>query len=289
MSKRNKKRSTKRTPTKTAQSPQKPDTNSFGVRVNRWLYWAAGRWLTISLITIGIFATLPFAAPTFMHLGWERAGNAVYLMYKPFCHQFGFRSFFLYGEQSVYPRANTGTDLMSFEEAIEQTQPPEFEGISNLYADKAQRIDPETGETVLDIYDWGNLQLAARAFVGNETMGYKVTVCERDMSIYLALWVGGLLYAVFRQRIRPVPLWLWFWLGLGPIGIDGFSQLLSYPPLSFWPIRETLPMFRVLTGATFGFMNAWLGFPYLELSFEDTRLEIEEKFRRAGIPLNRNV
>lgn len=264
----------------------KVDPNSWGVRLNRWLYWGAKRWLTITLVILGIFVSLPFAAPTFMHLGWESAGNAVYTMYKPFCHQFGFRSFFMYGEQSVYPRANTGTELVSFEEAIEQTQPPEFAGISNLYAEKTYTIDATTGEVIIDVYDWGKLQLAARAFVGNDTMGYKVTVCERDISIYLALFTGGILYAIFRRRIRPVPLWLWFLLGLGPIGIDGFSQLLSYPPIALWPVRETLPFFRVLTGATFGFMNAWLGFPYLELSFEDTRLEIEEKFRRAGLPLS---
>ena len=48
-------------------------------------------------------------------------------------------------------------------------------------------------------------------------------------------------------------------------------------------MRETLPMFRVLTGATFGFMNAWLGFPYLQMSFDETRRELEDKFRRANI------
>jgi len=249
--------------------------NTVGIALNRGLLWFARHWLPVVLFFLGIFVTLPFAAPTLMHVGWERAGNVVYFMYKPFCHQFGFRSFFLYGEQSVYPRAATGTDLVSFEEMIERTQPEAFDDVADLYAQSS--TDP------VELQSWLNLQWASRSFVGNEVMGYKVTVCERDISIYLALWVGGALYGLFRRRIRPLPLWLWFFLGLGPIGIDGFSQLLSYPPFELWPVRETLPMFRVLTGAAFGFMNAWLGFPYLDMSFKETAWEIERKFRRAGI------
>lgn len=254
------------------------DSRSLGLALNRGLYWVTKHWLAVTLTVLGIFVSLPFVAPTLMALGWTGPANAIYIAYKPFCHQFGFRSFYLFGEQSVYPRANTGTGLVSFEEMIARTQPDEFAGINNLYAQSGGDID--------ELTDWANLQWAARSHVGNEMMGYKVTVCERDISIYLALWLGGVFYGFTRRRLRPAPLWLWFFLGLGPIGIDGFSQLLSYPPFEFWDVRETLPFFRVLTGATFGFMNAWLGFPYLAMSFDETRWELEEKFARAGVPLN---
>ncbi|MEL6268664.1 MAG: DUF2085 domain-containing protein [Chloroflexota bacterium] len=252
-------------------------SKALAIRLNRGLHWLSVRWLEVMLVFLGIFVTLPFAAPTLMHLGLERPAGTIYFLYKPFCHQFGFRSFFLFGEQSVYPRANTGTDLIPYEEMIARTSPPEFANVADLYA--------ESGDTRDELQSWANMQWAARSFVGNETMGYKVTVCARDIAIYLALWTGGLLYLIFRRRVRPVPLWLWFFLGIGPIGIDGFSQLLSYPPFEFWETRETLPYFRVLTGATFGFMNAWLGFPYLDLSFKDTQREIEAKFRKAGLDL----
>jgi uncharacterized membrane protein len=79
-------------------------------------------------------------------------------------------------------------------------------------------------------------------------------------------------------------LYLYAILGLAPIGIDGFSQLFGYPPLNLWPPRETLPVFRVLTGAIFGLMNVWLAFPYFELSMKEQRLALEAKFKRAGIP-----
>lgn len=252
-------------------------SNSTAVTINRGLYWLATHWLLVFLILLGTFVSGPIAAPTLMHLGFERAANALYFVYKPFCHQFGFRSVFLFGEQTFYPRANTGTSLVPYEVMIADLAPPEFANVENLYA--------ESGADRSELQSWANLQWAARSFIGNEVMGYKVAVCARDIAIYLALWGGGVLYAIFRRRVRPVPILLWFWLGIGPIGIDGFSQLLSYPPFEFWPVRETLPHFRVLTGATFGFMNAWLGFPYLAMSFEETQRDLEAKFRKAGIPL----
>jgi hypothetical protein len=63
------------------------------------------------------------------------------------------------------------------------------------------------------------------------------------------------------------------------------SQLLSYPHFMLWPVRETSPEFRVVTGALFGFMNAWLAFPYLEASFRETRDVLHDKLKRAGIQL----
>ena len=90
-----------------------------------------------------------------------------------------------------------------------------------------------------------------------------------------------------RRRLRPVPLWLYFILGVAPIGIDGFSQLLGYPPFNIWEPRETLPFFRVLTGIFFGAMTGWLGFAYIEQSMQDARREIEAKLTAAGITLPR--
>src|SRR5260221_1201426 len=113
-------------------------------------------------------------------------------------------------------------------------------------------------------------------------MGFKVAICERDIAIYGALFIGGLIYSIptVRKHLRPVPLWLYVLLGLMPIAIDGFSQLLGYPPFSLWLPRETTPFFRVMTGATFGLMNAWLAFPYLEDTAHQAVVELQRKFAR---------
>jgi hypothetical protein len=42
----------------------------------------------------------------------------LYTFYSPFCHQFAFRSLFLFGEQAAYPRSISRTDLIPFEEAV---------------------------------------------------------------------------------------------------------------------------------------------------------------------------
>ena len=237
---------------------------SFAVKANLWLLSATRRWLRIALVILTIYVSLPFVAPALMKLGAESPARVLYRVYSPFCHQFAFRSFFLFGEQSVYPRANTGTSLRPFESYA--TELPDFKGVN---------------------FDQFDLPLisSARRFVGNEQMGYKIALCERDITIYSALLLGGLIYAIpnVRRRLRPVPIWLYVVLGLTPIGLDGLSQMLGYPPFNFWPVRETLPIFRVITGGLFGFMNAWLFFPHMELAMRDTRRQIEYKLYRAGV------
>ena len=247
---------------------QLPDSDerrpSLALRSNIWMLKFSRNWLKVALTILAVYVTLPFVAPTLLKLGVNGPANAIYTFYSPFCHQFAFRSFFLFGEESVYPRENTGLAGTSFEESVSGL--PEFED-----------VDLEAFELPLI--------RSARSFRGNETLGYKLTLCERDIFIYLALFGGGLIYAVpyVRRRLRPVPFWLYIFLGLGPIGIDGFSQLFGYPPFEFWEPRETLPEFRVVTGAIFGFMSAWLGFPYLDRSFYDTKVRLEAKLRRIGV------
>ncbi|GIV81514.1 MAG: hypothetical protein KatS3mg051_0868 [Anaerolineae bacterium] len=123
--------------------------------------------------------------------------------------------------------------------------------------------------------------MKARSFRGNEQMGYKTALCERDVAIYGAMLLAGLLFSRVRRWLRPAPILLYVFLGLGPLGLDGFSQLFSYPPFEFWPVRETLPTYRVLTGALFGLMNVWLAFPYLEESMNETRHRVSARLRLA--------
>ena len=237
----------------------------LALRLNILVLRFARNWLKVVLVILSIYVALPFIAPTLMHLGATGPARVIYTVYSPFCHQFGFRSFYLFGEQPVYPRAAAESRWIPYEDMTRDL--PQFE-----------RFTPADEFTL----GWS---LAHKNFLGNETMGYKVALCGRDIFIYMAILAGGYIYAIsfVRRRLRPVPLLLYVFLGLGPIGLDGFSQLLGYPPFNLWPPRETLPVFRVLTGAIFGFMSAWLAFPYLELSMQDARRDIEAKLWRAGV------
>lgn len=252
-----------------------PSGKPTALRLNLGVLWLTRHWLRIALVILTIYSTLPVVAPTLMKLGLTGPANVIYTMYSAVCHQFAFRSMFLYGEQPMYPRYNTGSPLKPFESFVQDL--PEF---------APDRILPFPYGQVGDIYAFtGGFQGAAREFRGNEEMGYKMTLCARDIGIYWALTAGAFIYSIplVRRRLRPVPIYIYVILGLAPIGIDGLSQLLGYPPFNWWPPRETLPAFRIGTGILFGLMNAWLGLPYLELSMRDTREQIVDKLRRAGL------
>jgi uncharacterized membrane protein len=274
-------------------------------RLNLWLYGITKHWLKGVLLFWLIFASGPVAAPVLMKLGAEAPARAIYSLYQPFCHRFAFRSFFLFGEQAAYPLAAAPTDYKSFESyagqsplpaqmAANQLPMPPF-GIRNMPEFEAIQLNGIT--TGLTIYDnlepqsqadaanFARVQLAAGAFLGNDQMGFKLAVCERDISIYLGLLFAAVIYSVprVRRRLRPLPIWMYLIIGLGPIGLDGFSQLLGYPPFNLWPARETTPLFRALTGLIFGLATAWLGYPNIELSMNETRALLGQKLRKAGL------
>lgn len=240
-------------------------------RRDRLLLGICRRWLELLTCLLALYVALPFLAPVFMKLGLEAPGRAIYTLYSPFCHQFAFRSWFIGGQQTVWPREIAGLDDVSFERAALDS--PAFR---ELYARYAGRNPAEVTLDELSVFTPA-LQFASRAFAGDDVFGYKLSLCERDISIYGAMLVGALLYRRWRRVLRPAPIWLYVLLGLAPVGIDGFSQLLGYPPFSLWPPRETTPAFRLVTGMLFGLMNVWLGFPWLEISFEELREPLERR------------
>ena len=196
-----------------------------------------------------LYAGLPLLAPTFMYIGWETPANIIYRVYKPLCHQFGFRSFFLFGEQPFYPAAEAQMEgYKTFEEAT---------GIVN----------------VSDPYSMSRFD--ARNYIGDATVGYKTALCERDLAIYFAIFIFGIIYSVTGRKLKSLPWLLWLLLAIAPVGLDGFSQLFSQFNWdwlsSILPYRESTPYLRVLTGAFFGFFTAWFAYPNIEESMNDTR------------------
>jgi uncharacterized membrane protein len=233
-------------------------------RSNRWVLRLSRNWLKVVLGFLFLYTGLALLPPFLMQAGLEGPANVIYTMYGPMCHQFAFRSWFFFGDQVAYPREASGTNLGTFEEYA--ARDAYFEGI--------------------DLSTWSaDLQVKARSFKGNEEMGYKTALCERDVAIYATMFLIGLLFTRVRRWLRPAPLWLYLVLGLMPLGIDGFSQMFGYTPFEFWPIRETLPAFRLLTGALFGLMNVWLAFPYLEESMNETISAVGDRLERVQAAL----
>jgi uncharacterized membrane protein len=222
------------------------------IRINRGVLFFAKHWLAIFNLLVFLYVGIPFTAPVLMQAGAATPARWIYTLYSPLCHQYAFRSWFLYGEDVAYPLDRANTSHQSFENAI--GLPP-------------------------DDY------MAAREFVGNEEVGYKVALCERDVAIYGGILVAGLLFGLVRRRLPPLPISLWFVFGILPIALDGVSQLfsgISLPLLNQIPPRESTPLLRTLTGALFGGMNVWLAYPYVEESMQDTRVALVSKL--AAVP-----
>ena len=252
-------------------------TRDFVIGADKLIYKFSKHWLAVLNTIIAIYVALPILAPVLMKAGATGPARIIYTMYSPMCHQMASRSFFLFGEQAAYPRDLASTDLTSLETYASSL--PEFANVAEG--------------------NWAEFFVAAREFLGNEQMGYKMALCERDIAIYGFVLIGGLIYGVVRKRrvIRPLPIILFLIIGMGPIGLDGFSQLFGYyaTPLgggeavgvqallgNIFPLRESTPFLRAFTGALFGFMLVWLTFPHLEQSMGRTENDLERKLTRIG-------
>lgn len=232
---------------------QKGKTVTTGDKIS---FWISKRYLLLLNLFMLFYVGLPILAPTLMRLGLETPANAIYRMYKPLCHQFAFRSFFLYGEQFFYPLAEANlSGVKTFEEVS---------GIADL-------DNP-----------YSAARLEARNYIGNETVGYKVALCERDVAIYLAILIFGVVFGLTGRKAKSLHWLAWVLLGIAPIGLDGFSQLLSQFEWewlsSIIPYRESTPFLRALTGGLFGLFTAWFAYPNIEESMNETRQHYIKKF-----------
>jgi uncharacterized membrane protein len=220
---------------------------------DRFAYWMSRHYLVIFNFFLLLYVGLPFLAPVFKKVGWNGPAAVIYKVYSPLCHQWAFRSFFLFGEQAYYPHA-----------AARMPGVLTFEQVSGI----ADASDPD--------------RKLAREFEGSPELGYKAAFCERDTSIWGAMALFGLVYALTGRRLPKLHWLIWFIVGLIPIGLDGFSQLFSqipYPIIqSILPYRESTPFLRSLTGFLFGITTAWFMFPLIEETMLDTRKMLSRKF-----------
>lgn len=222
-------------------------------RVNHWL---TKNYMVLFILILVLYVGGSILAPVLMKVGAEVPARVLYTIYKPFCHQLAFRSFYLYGEQAYYPRALAGIeDVITYDELI----------ASGVITGSANLID-------------------ARDFLGNEYVGYKIALCQRCLAIYVAMLVFAIVFAITGNRIKPIAWYVWILVGMVPIGLDGFSQIpgaLGIRMPAWMIIRESTPAFRVATGALFGIMTFWYLLPQVEDSMRESRVNLSKKFAYA--------
>ena len=189
-------------------------------RVDGVVIWIARHWLALFNSLVALYLILPFLAPVLAQAGLTTPASLLYTTYSATCHQLPERSYFLFGERPFYSLS-----------ALETT------GL---------------GE--------GQSFFQRRAFRGNETAGYKIAVCQRDVAIYGSVVVAGLLFGLLRARIRSISLKIYLLL-LVPMAFDGLSQLFGLRESNWW--------LRTLTGGLFGGASVWLAYPYLEAAMRE--------------------
>ncbi len=215
---------------------------------DRFTYWFSTYYIALFNLLAFLYVGLPFFAPLMMKADLQAPARVIYTIYSPLCHQLAFRSWFIFGEQPYYPRALAQIPgVLTYEELA--------------------------GREQADLLD-------ARSFIGNPRLGYKVALCQRDVAIYGAIFLFGIIFWISGRRIKIIPWYFWLVLGLGPIGLDGASQLPSLMGSlapAWFPIRESTPLLRSITGGMFGWMTAWYVYPLIEESMKETRQMIARK------------
>ncbi len=226
---------------------QRMDRGRIMTKTDRFSLWLSNHYMLLINLMVLLYVGLPFLAPVLMKTGATGPAKIIYTIYSPLCHQLSFRSFFLFGEQLYYPRELAGIpDMLTYEETM--------------------------GHDTVDV-------LSARRFLGDEIVGYKVALCQRDIAIYGFILLFGIIFSVTGKKLKPIPWYVWVVVGLGPIALDGFSQLPGLMAIlpDWFPIRESTPVLRVITGGLFGLMTAWYLYPMIEETMRDTRMVMTRK------------
>lgn len=220
-------------------------TNHVTMAADRLVFWFSKHWLAVFNAFAFLYVGLPILAPTLMHLGAQWPAKIIYTIYRPLCHQLPQRSFFLFGPQWTYKAAEL-----------------------------AERLGTNIG-----------LGMETRALVGNEAIGYKTGLCQRDVAIYGAILLSGLAFGLLRRfwKIPSLPLWAYIGLGILPMLFDGGYQLISYIVPLFWPgapitPHETTPTMRVITGALFGLATVWLSYPIVQETMKELHESLHKRF-----------
>ncbi len=137
--------------------------------------------------------------------------------------------------------------------------------------------------------------LIRRQFIGTPAMGYKVAWSDRMVSMYTAMFVGGLVFAFVRHRVPRLSWRSFLLIGVMPMFLDGFSHMIN--DLSGWGFRDnnawlaalTGHVFpatfyggdaigslnwwlRLVTGLLFGFTVIWLAYPVIGRELERTSI-----------------
>ena len=120
------------------------------------------------------------------------------------------------------------------------------------------------------VYQFLCHQMPSRCFyIGR----FQVGICQRDLALYGGACLAGLIFSVFRKRVRPLPLPVWLVL-VAPLVLDGLTQLVG--------LRTSTWQLRTLSGLLASGATIWLVYPYLEEAFGEVAAEAGHQLGKAN-------
>jgi uncharacterized membrane protein len=114
------------------------------------------------------------------------------------------------------------------------------------------------------VYQFQCHQMPTRCFFIDR---FQVGICQRDLALYGGMCLAGMVYALVRKRVGPLPVRVWIVL-VAPLLLDGVTQLLG--------LRTSTWSLRTLSGLLAAGGTVWLVYPYLHRGFS----EVEESAGR---------
>lgn len=218
----------------------------------RWFFWYG--------LLFSAFIGLPFLAPVLMNAGLDQFAAPIYRIYSFLCHQMPQRSFFLFGDQFMYPIAEIQT---AWENSINPLVLRRFLG------------NPSLGWKVA----WSDrmVYMYSSVFIAS-LIWYPIRRKIREIPVWafllflLPMALDGTThmfsdFAGIGQGFRDSNLWLAALTGhqLSP----GFYAGDALGSFNSW--------MRLISGVSFGIGVVMFGFPYLEAVCEDSLVRKREQ------------
>ncbi len=223
-----------------------PESASQAASLNRHWFWVFN-------LGLGLFVSLPFVAPVFMHIGWSAAGQVIYFVYSWLCHQLPERSFFLFGLRFTY-------SLAEVQAAWQNTTNPlvlrQFTGSPALgwkVAWSDRMVSMYTSTWVFGML-WWPLRRRLKALPWWGLVLFLLPMALDGGTHFISDLAG------VDQGFRASNAWL--------AALTGQAFPAAFYAGTVWGSFNSL--MRLFTGICFGAGIVWFGFPYLEQAFGPT-------------------
>lgn len=208
--------------------------------LNRGVYWLSQHWAGFFNALILLYVGGTFLAPVFFKIGMPVLGQALHTFYRPFCHQYPFRSWFLFGSEAARP-LQAPISLQAMNELRNVVGNPE--------------IGYKTALCQRDVAIYGMMLLAGIVY---KPLSKRIKL--RPLPFWL-FFLFGIMPMMLDGGIQWISYAVWQFI----------PGILAQP-------FETIPLMRTLTGALFGLGAIAVIYPYIDEYFQEVGTTLKTKY-----------